>query len=186
MTTVFFSGSRRINCLNKEIRDRLGNVLAQCFNIIIGDANGADKAFQKYLSELNYSNVTVYCAGNLCRNNVGSWHINHVDVDPKLKGRDFYTQKDKVMATKADYGFILWDGKSPGSFNNIMELLKYRKKALVYFLPNQSFHTILQLEDAKHLLNKIDQSSKAEISKKIGLGAITQEIQNMGQGVLSF
>jgi hypothetical protein len=35
------------------------------------------------------------------------------------------------MAIEADYGFVLWDGKSPGSLNNIIELLNKNKKAPV-------------------------------------------------------
>ena len=33
------------------------------------------------------------------------------------------TQKDKAMAAEADYGFVLWDGKSSGSISNVFELL---------------------------------------------------------------
>jgi hypothetical protein len=66
MRTVFISGSRKINRLNKEIKNRLQNALNQNFDIVVGDANGADNALQKYLSEVNYDNVVVHCAGNVC------------------------------------------------------------------------------------------------------------------------
>ncbi len=186
MTTVFVSGSRKISRLNKAIKDRLQNVLNQGFAIIVGDANGADKALQTHLSELHYSNVVVYCAGELCRNNIGKWEVRKVSVDPKLTGRAFYTQKDKEMAAEADYGFVLWDGKSPGSFNNIMELLKWQKKALVYFSPDDSFYSVSKLEDAQHLFNKCDQPAKDDISKKIKLSTTMREIEHMAQGALSF
>jgi hypothetical protein len=186
MTTVFVSGSRKISRLNKEIRDRLQNVVDQRFAVIIGDANGADKALQKYFSEIHYQNVIVFCSGNSCRNNLGNWNIKRVFVDPKLKGREFYTQKDKEMAAEADYGFVLWDGKSPGSFNNIMELLKRNKKALIYFSPNKEFYSVSKLDDAQKLLGKCDQESLSDISKKIKLSSSIREIEGLAQGSLSF
>lgn len=186
MTTVFVSGSRKISRLNKEIRDRLQNVIDQRFAVIIGDANGADKALQKYFSEIHYQNVIVFCSGNSCRNNLGNWNIKRVFVDPKLKGREFYTQKDKEMAAEADYGFVLWDGKSPGSFNNIMELLKRNKKALIYFSPDKEFYSVSKLEDAQKLLEKCDQESLSDISKKIKLSSSIREIEGLAQGSLSF
>jgi hypothetical protein len=139
MTTVFVSGSRKISRLNMETRNRLKNVVDKQFSILVGDANGADKVFQKYLAEMRYPNVVVFCSGGHCRNNLGNWNVKNISVDSKLKGRDFYTQKDKAMAAEADYGLVLWDGKSPGSFNNIMELVKNRKKPWSILLPIESF-----------------------------------------------
>lgn len=71
------------------------------------------------LAGMRYANVTVFCSGPECRNNIGQWNVNYVPVDAKLKGRDFYTQKDKAMAGESDYGFALWDGGSPGSISNV-------------------------------------------------------------------
>lgn len=95
---------------------------------MVGDAGGADKAVQKWLLEQAYSNVTVYCSGSVCRNNLGNWPTKSINVDRSLKGRDFYTQKDKAMAQVANYGLVLWDGKSQGSCNNLKELLQQNKK----------------------------------------------------------
>lgn len=184
MTTVFISGSRKINHLSKEMQERLQNVIGQQFSVIVGDANGADKALQKYFSETDYQNVTVYCSGNLCRNNLGNWNLKQVFVDPKLKGREFYTQKDKEMAEEADYGLVLWDGMSPGSLNNIMELLSRGKKALVYFSPDNKFYPISKLIDVQKLLNKCDQETLNEINKKIKLNSKMQEIEGLAQSSL--
>lgn len=181
MTTVFISGSRKISRLNQEIRDRLRNVVSQNFEIVVGDANGADKAVQKYLMEANCRNVTVFCAGNSCRNNVGNWKVSKIQVEPNLKGREFYAKKDKIMAEIADYGLVLWDGKSPGSYSNIMELLKRNKKVLVYFSPERSFITISRLDDAEALLSKCDIVSQDEIKRKIKLPSLIKEIKGMAQ-----
>ncbi len=186
MTTVFVSGSRKISHLNEEIKKRLQNVIDHRFSVIVGDANGADKALQKYFSEIHYDNVVVFCSGGLCRNNLGNWQVKRISVDPKYKGRDFYIQKDKEMAAEADYGFVIWDGASPGSFNNIMELLKKNKKALVYFFPEKEFYSISKLEDVQRLLSKCDQATREEIDKKIRLSSAMQEINSLAQSALSF
>lgn len=73
MKAVFLSGSRAISRLNQEIRERLAGITSQAFQILVGDANGADKALQGFLKKNHYSKVTVYCSGGHCRNNVGSW-----------------------------------------------------------------------------------------------------------------
>ena len=51
MCTIFISGSRNVKSLNIDIQDRLNNILANNFLIIIGDANGVDKAVQQFLVE---------------------------------------------------------------------------------------------------------------------------------------
>lgn len=185
MTTVFLSGSRQLSRLNDAIKARINNMTEKGFHILVGDANGADKAMQKYLSDVSYLNTVVYCAGEICRNNMGNWKVKQVSVDPKLKGRDFYTVKDKAMASKADYGFVLWDGKSAGAINNVFELLKYDKQVVVYFSPEKKFHTISHLNDAKALLKKCDPAIIDSISKKIRLRSSITDIQNAAQGNLT-
>lgn len=186
MKTIFLSGSRAISRLNPQIRERLENITSQSFNIIVGDANGADKAIQRFLSESRYSNVTVYCSGARCRNNLGSWKIRSVDVPPSVRGRDFYTRKDRAMAENADYGFVLWDGKSPGSLENVITLLKRDKKALVYFSPDKEFVTISSVDDLRHLLWRTTSEAREQIEKKIQLDRALKELTQGVQAEMSF
>lgn len=185
MTTVFISGSRHINYLNPQVRERLQKVLNQHFSIVVGDAGGVDKAVQAYLSEPRYEDITVYCSGRSCRNNLGNWNVRHVAVDPDLKGRDFYTQKDKAMAARADYGFVIWDGKSPGSFNNVLELLKANKKSLVYFSPRRAFHAISNFEDIQRLLGECGDSVLDTITHKTSLNSTPRGTEDRLQGALN-
>jgi len=150
MCTIFISGSRNVKSLNIDIQDRLNNILANNFLIIIGDANGVDKAVQQFLVEKGYHTVEVYCSGNSCRNNLGNWNSKYIDV--KAKGRLFYEAKDKEMAQIADYGFVIWDGDSIGSLNNIAELVSQDKKSLVYYLPKRDFIVVKSNENLKSLL----------------------------------
>jgi predicted component of type VI protein secretion system len=57
------------------------------------------------------------------------------------------------MAQVADYGLVLWDGKSQGSCNNLKELLRQNKKALVYYSPRKQFTRVATLKDLHGLLS---------------------------------
>jgi len=146
-------------------------------SIIVGDANGTDKAMQGYLAEREYKNVLVYFVGADCRNNIGSWVTSNVSVDPKLSGRDFYAQKDKQMAMLADLGLVLWDGKSAGSVHNVLELLKHGKKAVVYYGPDKHFYNVASLEDAKSLLRNGDPRNLKSIKNKFGIEKSLKELE---------
>ncbi len=186
MTTVFLSGSRKISQLDEAVRSRLSTIVEKDFRVIVGDANGADKVFQTTLASMDYTNVTIFCSGSECRNNVGEWNVKHVSVDTNLKGRDFYTQKDKAMAGEADYGLVLWDGESPGSISNVIEILKRNKRAVVYLSPEKQFYAVSHLDDANKLLEKCDKEVFEVISKKIRLPSSMKEIRDSEQGALSF
>lgn len=181
MTTVFLSGSRKISRLNDIIRNRIKNMVDKDFQIFVGDANGADKAMQRFLADIGYQNVTVFCAGNTCRNNVGDWSTQKIEVSSKLKGRDFYTQKDKEMAAIADYGFVLWDGKSAGSINNVFELLKREKKVVVYLSQKKKFKKISEPQDIENLLKNCDSADYLTISRKTNMNRRMRDFQSSAQ-----
>ena len=154
MTTVFIGGSRGITRLNDTIRSKVDNIMRQRFAIVIGDANGADKAVQSYLAEKAYRNVIVYCMGDHCQNNVGSWPVEQIYADSQLKDFAYYTTKDAKMAQVASCGFMIWDGKSKGTLNNILNLLQLQKKILVYFSPDKSCYKLKSSKDLTTLLKK--------------------------------
>jgi hypothetical protein len=136
---VFVGGSRQMGRLSREIRQRLDNIMAQSFTIQVGDANGVDKAVQKHCAGKHYDKVIVFCAGSLCRNNVGNWESRHITVDRGTKDYKFYMAKDLEMAKEADYGLMIWDAESSGTLSNILQLLEMDKKVLVYGWPPQGF-----------------------------------------------
>ena len=152
MTIVFLSGSRAITRLNQAVQGRIQEMIDQNIHVVVGDASGADRAMQSWLAEKKYPHVVVFCVGDKCRNNVGPWPVERIHPDPQRKGRDPYTRRDEAMAVKADFGFILWNGKSKGSLNNVFELLKQNKKAKLYFTPRKQFFDIDKTADAEALL----------------------------------
>lgn len=50
MTKVFIAGSRQIARLPAEVKNRIDTMVDKGFQILVGDANGADKAVQRYLA----------------------------------------------------------------------------------------------------------------------------------------
>lgn len=186
MTAVFVAGSRQLGRLNEQIRERLGNVIAGSYQVLVGDANGADKAVQTFLFNQRYSNVRVFCSGSECRNNIGAWPTHNVEVPPSATGRAFYTAKDIAMVENADYGLMIWDGKSTGTISNVMELLKRKKKALVYFSPKQSFLSVSSLNDLELLLYDCVPGDVETIAKKVGLKSRLREIAQSSQSALHF
>ena len=47
------------------------------------------------------------------------------------------------MAERADYGFMLWDGKSRGTKTNVLTLAKLNKTSLLFLAASNEFQTIL-------------------------------------------
>lgn len=186
MTSVFVAGSRQLVRLNEQVLERLRNIVTGSYQVLIGDANGADKAVQSFLFGQGYSKVLVFCSGLKCRNNLGAWPTFNVDVPKGVTGRAFYTYKDIEMAKKADYGLMLWDGKSPGTINNVAELLKRERKVLVYFSPKQLFLPVGSVCDMESLLLHCAPDDVLKIEKKVGLKDKLRKAVESEQSVLHF
>lgn len=157
---IFIAGPRAVKTLNKEVKERLNNIINNNFTIVVGDANGIDKQIQMYCHSMNYKNVQVFASNGKARNNIGQWEVKRVDVSPSVTGFDFYAAKDLEMAKKADYGFMIWNGKSKGTLNNIVNLIKMEKKVLVYLTTVKNFYTVNTFEEIEMLGSKEDSGLK--------------------------
>lgn len=153
---IFIAGPRAVSKLNSEVIMRLENIINNDFFVLVGDANGIDKAIQKYYDERKYQNVIVYAAGEQVRNNIGNWNTTKVKATNGIKGFDFYALKDKQMAIDADYGLMIWNGKSKGTFNNIINLVKLNKIVLLYLIPNKKFYKIQNMNDIENLVRTVN------------------------------
>jgi hypothetical protein len=152
MQSVFVAGSRALTRLNTQVKERLDNIVKQDFTVLVGDANGADKAVQRYLAERGYQHVVVYCM-EVCRNNVGNWPIRaHAAERGARHDRQYYGIKDLAMAKDASCGFMIWDSKSKGTLTNVINLVKWQKKVLLYSAPQKQFFTVRTAADMSHAL----------------------------------
>ena len=77
------------------------------------------------------------------------------------------------MAQAASYGFMMWDGKSKGTLNNILNLLQQQKKVLVYFSPDKSCYTLNSLEGLTTLLHKCSSDVRRKFEQEFSLSAPT-------------
>ena len=56
------------------------------------------------------------------------------------------------MSDEADYGFMLWEGKSIGTLHNILNLADRGKQVVVYFASEKDFITVRSLKDVEWML----------------------------------
>jgi hypothetical protein len=169
MTNVFIAGSRHLTRLPAEVKARIDTVVDKGFQIFIGDANGADKAVQSYLAKKAYPHVLVHCIELHCRNNVGHWPTREVRAPKGARGFDFYSAKDRVMADTAEYGLMLWDGKSKGTINNVVNLSREGKPVVVYIAPKKQFLTVRAFGDVGSVLAKGESKSVERVISELHL-----------------
>jgi hypothetical protein len=156
VSAVFIGGSRRLGRVNQELAIRLDNIIQNRLAVLVGDANGFDRAAQAYLAEKGYGAVTVYCTSGECRNNVGAWPQHAVEYQGNDRGLAFYTAKDDAMLRDADFGLFAWDGKSKGTLRNIREMAARGKPSAVFVSPLHRFITVRTAEDAGALSMDVD------------------------------
>lgn len=151
MKRVFLGGSRRVSRLNANIRKRLNEIVVRQMQVMVGDANGADRALQRQLADWAYPHVVVYFVGAKPRNNEGAWPTFHVETAPRARGYEFYAQKDREMAKQAECGMMLWDGQSRGTLENVQNLVQRGAPVALYLSPAKKFVNIRSEEDLGHL-----------------------------------
>lgn len=171
MTTVFIAGSISISRLHEKVQERIRKVVFSDFDIVVGDADGADTSIQECLRENQANKVTVYCTSIEPRNNIAGWPVNYVQSNAKAGTRAFFTAKDLAMAKNSDYGLMIWDCKSTGTLSNVIELLKEKKKSVVFVNKNKEFVTICDKPSLDHLLHFMSENARAKAEEKIGLSA---------------
>ena len=169
MNTIFIGGSRHVSRLPAEVRKRLDNVIASGHRVVIGDANGADKAVQKHLADKQYDEVTVFCSGATPRNNLGSWRTHQVEVPKTIKGFQFYAAKDREMAKDADFGLMIWDGKSPGTVLNVLRLAMAGKIAVLFSVPDKDAVNIKSVDHWKTFVARCSPDLRSDLKDRATL-----------------
>lgn len=171
MTVVFVGGSRHLWRLNDQVRARLDKIVESGFPILVGDANGIDKAVQQYLSDKRYGNVEVFCSGGPPRNNVGGWRLRSVPAKARIGTAEFYSAKDEVMADEATIGLMVWDGKSVGTLLNVLRLLNRKKIAVVYSAPEKKFIEFKTSEKWRDFIDHCETNLRRKVAQRAALEA---------------
>jgi hypothetical protein len=139
---IFLGGSIAITVLPPEFEARLDIILSHEFDLVLGDAGGADLSIQRYLAERHAANVTIFCSGNRPRRNMGGWPVRSIATGARPGTRAFHTAKDQAMARIADYGLMAWNGRSPGTLGNVGALADRKRPCVVFIAPRARFVTV--------------------------------------------
>lgn len=159
---VFIAGAKAIRSLDARSMQRLETICKNEYEILVGDCYGVDSEVQKFCVNFPYNKVLVFASNGKARNNLGGWNIQNIPVAKNIKGFEFYRKKDIAMAEAADYGFMIWDGKSKGTYQNIVTLLGLNKQVLVYIKPKGIMHWFKTLNDLAATISFI-QSTPSEV-----------------------
>lgn len=178
MSTVFLAGSINIKKLHPKFMERLDSLIDSGLQIVVGDATGADSAIQKRLKDRGTDRVTVYCSGTTPRHNYGEWSIRSVATLAAPGSRAFFGAKDLEMAAIADFGLMLWDAKSTGTLNNVIELLRRRKKCVVFVSTIEKFAVVSDASTLKDLVEVMPDEARIEAEDKISLGRKLEALKN--------
>lgn len=166
MNSVFIGGSRRASRLPAEAKRRLDNIIENGLQVLVGDANGADKAVQRHLADAGYERVTVYCSGNSCRNNIGEWETRHIAAPTRARNFQFYAAKDREMAREAGFGLMIWDGESLGAILNVLRLVRALKKAVLIDASQQRTLTFASDADWQAFLSRCGAELRGELERR--------------------
>jgi len=177
MTSVFIAGSITIKSLDTRVKERIDNIVESGFEVLVGDADGADTAVQRHLHARAYARATVYCSGPVPRNNLGSWPTHNVKTSARPGTRAFFTAKDIEMAKAAEFGLMIWDAKSTGTLSNVVELLSRGRKSVVFLDKEKTFHTVGTVEQLIVLTECMTEAALRTADAKMNLNARIESLR---------
>ena len=164
---VFIGGARGIKHFNDEVKSKLHAIAKREVEVLLGDASGVDYAVQDFFKKIGYKKIVIYASGGKVRNNIGDWEVVSITVDENVYGYEFYKQKDIAMANDSDYGFMIWNGKSRGTLNNMVNLTKQKKTCMVYLEPKNKIFTLEKDTDLQALLLECPENTNKNYNKLI-------------------
>lgn len=130
---IFISGSKSISSLPELAKIFIDQFIENNDEILIGDCYGVDAVVQKYLEFKGFNNVTIYCSGEMPRNNfvMGAKVCSCAEAAKGLTDSDFHYVKDIQMANNCDQALMIWDGKSKGTAENLKRIKEMGKPFVV-------------------------------------------------------
>lgn len=138
---VFVTGSISITKLSNEIVSSLEKIMQNQLQVLVGDAKGVDSIIQDYFNKFGYYNVVVYSIDNWPRYMATKeFGFKKINVPSCIRGgREMQSQKDVAMTDDSDFSLVIWDGKSKGSYANIIRSLEQEKGTKVFLAKTNNF-----------------------------------------------
>ena len=158
---IFIAGAKSINSLDAFVQKKLMSICQKNYDVVVGDCYGVDSLVQKFYANVGYRNIEIFASNGKARNNVGNWTVHNVPVPAGVRGFEFYKQKDIAMANTADYGFMIWDGESKGTLNNMINLISRNKPVMVYLINQKKVLTVETTEDLNELFRNCNKETKS-------------------------
>ena len=164
---IYLAGSRvgvSSGRLPNAVRDRVGTIVRRGMRVVIGDANGADRALQMLLRELGHKDVSVIVGGSGRVRNLADpdWPVERIGASSPLTGRALMTLKDETMGERATHGLMVWsdvyanrfgrESVSSGTLRNVWQLLSAGKPVALFYVPAGSFFDLKSLDDYENLV----------------------------------
>jgi hypothetical protein len=168
---IFVGGSRAIRSLPTVVAQRLESAISKRAAFVVGDANGADKAFQQHLERRSVRDVTVFCAKGGPRNNTGGWPVEEVVSAEKRKTYEFYTAKDRAMAARADAGLVVWDEHSKGTLLQAWRLAVADKHVALYVATRAEPFELKGPEAWERFMAQLDAPLREELGERMDADA---------------
>jgi hypothetical protein len=183
MKRVFISGSISIKTLPQTVAKSIDKIQNQQFEILVGDAKGVDLMVQQKLKHENYPNVLICSIYEQPRNLLSSaFKICQVECDSIVTSeRKRQTFKDRYMTLHSNYSLVIWDGKSKGSYSNIIRAIEQSQPVKVYLSTESRF--LQRDEIVKKSIDEIYKSnngySSTEILKLLSSANIVSSIHSV-------
>jgi len=175
---VFISGSISIKKLPNKVKESILKIIDKNLEILVGDANGIDSLIQDFCKEKQYFNVIVYTIEFLPRYKADEkFNVIKVNVSKDIKkDRQRQQEKDKQMTLDSNYSLVIWDGKSKGSYANIIRAIDNNQKTKVYLTEINDFlsQDKIKKEEIEYIYRKNNGYTATEV-----LNYLQNEIENI-------
>jgi hypothetical protein len=129
---IFLGGSRFLEKIPENLIELIQELNNSGAEFLVGDAPGADSAFQKILKNIGSKSVTIYSSAGYIRNNYGNWVSKEIESGLKSKSNAIHAFKDRFMTSIADTGLMLWDSESAGTLSNVIDLVESGKSCRIW------------------------------------------------------
>jgi len=174
---VFISGSISIKKLPNQVKESILKIVNKNLKILVGDASGIDSLIQNFCKLNQYLNVSIYTIELFPRYIADeSFDVIKVNVSNDIKKeRERQQEKDKQMTLDSDYSLVIWDGKSKGSYSNIIRAIDNNQKVKVYLTEISNFlsQDKIKKEEIEYIYRKNNGYTATEV-----LNYLQNEIEN--------
>lgn len=170
---VFISGSINIESLPMKIISSLELMMKNNLKILVGDASGIDSAIQNYFRNKEYFNVSIYTIYDKPRHQKSkNFLVNTIILnEDSTKEREKQSKKDEAMTNDSDFSLVIWDGKSKGSYQNILRSIEQNKPVKVFLSYKDDFipQNRVTKSEMQYIFNENNGYTSSELLEQIKL-----------------